>query len=165
MCLLRVIICLRPVIKIVPNLLQNNSRMAPRMAPKWLENRSRGLLESSWSCLGRLEASWKPLGALLEASGVEKNILRAALGRSKRNLKTGFSYLGSQNASKTEPQRIQNGVQNRVRAEKGEITKKRNTSSTKTSILMVQGLQKRIQNGSKIGSQSHLRRGSPRKAS
>ena len=144
---------------------QNGSKIAPQMTPKWLQNRSRGLLESSWSCPGRLEASWGPLGMLLEASGAEKKILGAALERSKRNLKRGFSYLGGQKAPKREPGRAQNGVPNRVRVEKGEITKKRNTSDTKTSILMVQGLQKRVQNGFKIGSRSHLRRGSLRKAS
>ena len=48
---------------------------SPQMAPKWLQNRSWSLLESSWSCLGSLEASWRPLGRLLEASRAEKKIL------------------------------------------------------------------------------------------
>ena len=95
----------------------------PKMAPKWLQNRSWSLSESSWSYLGSLEASWGPLGMLLEASGAEKKILGAALGRFKRNLKRGFSYLGGQRTPKTEPGEVQNGVPNRIRVEKGEIAK------------------------------------------
>ena len=52
-----------------------------------------------------MEASWRALGALLEASRAEKKIFRAALGRSKRNLKTGFSHLGGQKAPKRVPKR------------------------------------------------------------
>ena len=77
-------------------------------------------MESSWSCLGSLEASWKRLGRLLEASGAEKMILRAAPGRSKRNLKTGFSYLGDQKAPKTEPGRVPNRTPEATQAENGE---------------------------------------------
>ena len=81
---------------------------------------SKSLLRASRRTLG---ASWRPLGALLEASGAGKKILRAALGRSTRNLKTGFSHLGGQKAPPREPGRVQNGVQNRFRIESGEITK------------------------------------------
>ena len=80
------------------------------------------LLELSWQPGVLLEASWNAVGALLEASGAEKKILGAALGRSKRNPKTGFSYLRGQKAPKTEPGRVQNGVPNRVLVEKGETT-------------------------------------------
>ena len=93
------------------------------MAPKSILEPLRELLELPWQPGGLLEASWEPLGALLEASGAEKKILGAALERSKRNLKRGFSYLGGQRAPKREPGRLQNGVPNRVRVEKGEITK------------------------------------------
>ena len=43
--------------------------------------------------------------------------------------------------------------------------KKSNTSYTKKILLKVQGLQNRAQNGVKIGSKAHLRRGDPRNAS
>ena len=87
---------------------------------------SKSLLRASWSPLG---SSWSrknvvgvALGRSWGALGAEKKILGAALGRSKRNLKTGFNYLGGQSAPKREPGSIQNGVPNRVRVEKGEIT-------------------------------------------
>ena len=44
-------------------------------------------------------------------------------------------------------------------------SQKCNTSHTKTLLLKVQGLQNRAQNGVKIGSKSHLRRGDPQNAS
>ena len=44
-------------------------------------------------------------------------------------------------------------------------SQKCNTSHTRTLFLLVQGLQNRAQNGVKIGSKSHLRRGDPRNAS
>ena len=69
------------------------------------------------------KASWKPLGTLLEASGAEKKILGAALGRSKRNLKTGFNYLGDQSAPKTEPGSVENRVPEATRVANGETTK------------------------------------------
>ena len=85
-----------------------------------------GVLEASWN-LGRLKGnvqgfmgrSWTPLGT----SRGRKKSSRTALGRSKRNSKTGFSHLGGQKAPKREPGRVQNGVQNRLRIESGEITK------------------------------------------
>ena len=76
------------------------------------------LLELSWQPGVLLEASWNAVGALLEASGAEKKILRTALERSKRNLKTGFSYLGGQRAPKTEPGKVPNRVPEATRAEK-----------------------------------------------
>ena len=83
------------------------------------------------------------LGALLEASGAEKKTLDrplsalgkisrqvsaeknswTALGRSKRNSKTGFSYLGGQKAPKREAKRVENGVQEATRAENANSSK------------------------------------------
>ena len=75
-----------------------------------------------------LTSSW-PLGALLDASGAEKKILGAALGRSKRNSKRGFSYLGGQKAPKTEPGRVPNRVP--------EATRTKNVSSCKTMFFLM----------------------------
>ena len=47
---------------------QDCSKMAPNSTPKQLQNRSDGLLASSWNCLGSLQASWRPLSSL-EDSG------------------------------------------------------------------------------------------------
>ena len=58
-----------------------------------------------------------------------------ALDRSERNSNRVVSHLEGQKAPKTEPGRVQNGVQNRIRIENGEITKKHNTSHTKTYLL------------------------------
>ena len=58
----------------------------------------------------------------MEASGAEKKILRAALGRSKRNPKTGFSGHRGQKVLKMEPKRVPNRAPESTRAEKGEIT-------------------------------------------
>ena len=59
----------------------------------------------------------------METSGAEKKILGAARECSKRNLKTGFSYLGGQKAWKTEPGRVPNRAPEATPAEEGEIKK------------------------------------------
>ena len=65
------------------------------------------------------------------------------VGFSKRKPKTSFSHLGGQKTPQREPEWVQNGVQNRIRTENVEITNC-NTSYTKTSFVMVQGLQNRL---------------------
>ena len=73
-----------------------------------------------------MDASWSGLGELLERSrtalGPKKSpldrLLAAPVGFPK-----GFSHLEGQKAPKGGAQTVQNRVQNRVRREKGEITK------------------------------------------
>ena len=116
--------------------LRDGSQIAPewspsgsKIAPNSILEPLRELLELSWQPGGLLEASWEPLGALLEASGTEKKISRAAPGRSKRNSKRGFSYLKVQKAPETEPGSVRNRVQEATRAE--------NAISSKTIVFSI----------------------------
>ena len=82
------------------------SKIASLKHPKMVRFGRGGPQSSSQNCSKTggliLTSSW-PLGALLDASGAEKKILGAALGRSKRNLKRGFSYLGAKALPKGSP--------------------------------------------------------------
>ena len=60
----------------------------------------------------------------MEDSGAEKKNLRAALGRSRRNPKTGFNYLVGQKAAKTEPEEGPKSTPEATRAEEGDIATK-----------------------------------------
>ena len=74
------------------------------MAPTSILELIGELLELSWQAGGLLEASWSALGVLRG----RKKILGAALERAKKNLKTGFSYIGRKKTPKTEPGGLQN---------------------------------------------------------
>ena len=54
-------------------LLLKMSNIAPIRDPKWVQNRSWRPLGGSRNLFRRPFASWRPLGALLDASGAEKN--------------------------------------------------------------------------------------------
>ena len=101
------------------------------MAPKLLRNGSQrdpgALLEASWEPFGDdcpyfapILPSSEPPGMLLDASGAEKKISWAALGRSKTKLKTGFNSLAVHKAPKTEPKIVPNRAPEATRAENGE---------------------------------------------
>ena len=94
--------------------------------------------------------SWTPLGALLEAFGAQKTLLGSALGRPKGTKETGFALPEGQMSAQKGPWRVLKLAPKANQAENGKPTR-----------LSFPG----ARCGSKIGSESHLRRGSPQKAS
>ena len=103
----RVIICLRPVIKLVPKLFQNSSRMAPQMAPKC----SKIDPEASWRALGAVLAAWRSLGGLLERCWSALGGLR---GR-KKDLLSGSWALEEESQDRFQLSWGPEGSQNRAR--------------------------------------------------
>ena len=101
----------------------------------------------------------------MEASGAEKSNCETALGRPEATKETRFSKPGGQKAPETEPGTVQNRIPEAIRAENVISSKTIVFSMKKTMNSEVPGSLFGAQSGSKMGSESHIRRGSLQKTS
>ena len=149
------------------------------MAPKRLEIRAQTgfksglkstlgplaeLLELSWQPGGLLEASWNALGALLEAFGAQKSNWKRLLDGPRPLRRLVSALPGGQIPSKRSPGGSQIEVRKRSKLKMAKpwfLT----TAARISMIFEVPGSLLGTKNGSNIGSESHLRRGSLQKVS
>ena len=113
---------------------------------------------------GRMRRSWMPLGALLEAFGAQKSNWKRLLDgpRPPRRL------VSASPGAKYPPKRSPGGSQIEVQKRPGLKTAKPGFLTTVAGILMIFEVPDslfRAKNASKMGSESHLRRGSRQKTS
>jgi len=128
----------------------------------------RGLLESSWSCPGSLEVSWRPLGALLERSwtppGPFKQSWERLLAGPRAPWRPVSTILGAKRLPKRSPRGSK--IESKRRSKlKTRILQKPRFFQWISLIFEAPGSLFGAKSGSKMRSESHLRRGSLQKAS
>ena len=142
------------------------------MTPNWSEHGPNmgpgGLLESSWSCPGSLEVSWRPLGALLERSwtppGHFKQSWERLLAAPRAPWRPVSTILGAKRLPKRSPGGSKIESKRRFKL-KTRILQKPWFFQWISLIFEAQGSLLRAKNVSRMGSESHLRRGSALKVS
>ena len=169
--------CLR--LKSIQKQLPNWAPYCSKFIPGWLQNPPQNgskmclktLLERSWEPLGYdsifrsliFGSSW-PLGALLEPSGPKRTNWKRLLDGPRPPRRPVSACLGAKYPPKRGPGGSKNSVRKRSKLKMAKPLK----SPTVARILMIFQVPSSLfgaKNWSKKGSESHLRRGRPRKAS
>ena len=106
---------------------QNDSKIAPKWLPKWLQNVSRIDPEASWRALGAVLAAWRPLGSVLDGSwrppGPKKRSFERLLGAPRGISRQVSAILGAKRLPKRSPGGSKMGSQIESRLKKAKSRK------------------------------------------